>query len=405
MAKAKKPIQLKFVFDTNVIYVGTSMELVKKEISDFIAKYDQIRDIEISWVLPETVINERTFQMRKIGYDLLPSIQKVEKLIGINLNITRQILEKNIDDLIRDKIIKQPFEVATLDTALVDWSVLVQNACYRLPPFSDTEKEKGFRDALVLECVKQLVQRSPKSTSLCRIIFISGDKLLGQAAEQAINQSNYHSYESIADAENLINVLTAQMNEAFIKDILLKASEMFFIKKDEETLYYKEKVGQKINQDFGAKLLPLPLNADSKTVTQILIKNPVFERKTGQRIIFKSTIEHHAQFTKTVVTGAAGIAYTSGTGISGLSSGTIGSQGISSLFSGKAISGIGGLVGGTSLSGWNNPSETSTVSTQIVATGFATIDVIWSGSVTTANKLKQPKIEDISFAGNTITPS
>jgi hypothetical protein len=41
----------------------------------------------------------------------------------------------------------------------VDWNRLIENAVTRRAPFEEGEKEKGFRDALIYECLLQLRHR------------------------------------------------------------------------------------------------------------------------------------------------------------------------------------------------------------------------------------------------------
>ena len=79
----KKKLKLKVIFDTNVVYTGSASDLLRNEIVELINNHKSLTDIEIEWYIPETVVKERIFQMNKKGNELLPHIQKLEKLSRI----------------------------------------------------------------------------------------------------------------------------------------------------------------------------------------------------------------------------------------------------------------------------------------------------------------------------------
>lgn len=159
MAVKKKP-ELKVVFDTNVLWTGSASDLLKQEVSELIEANSQHSDLAISWYLPEIVRHERQFQMLTQSLELLPSIQKLERLLGHNLNINEGIIKQRVNEAIESQITKLGINVIRLDTARVEWRDLILNAAYRRPPFSQGPKEKGFRDALVVEAFLQLVSDS-----------------------------------------------------------------------------------------------------------------------------------------------------------------------------------------------------------------------------------------------------
>ncbi len=161
----KKKLKLKVIFDTNVVYTGSASDLLRNEIVELINNHKSLTDIEIEWYIPETVVKERIFQMNKKGNELLPHIQKLEKLLGHNLNITKEIIEDRILETVKKQLISLQIETIKIDIAKVDWELIIHNSLNRQIPFEDNEKEKGFRDALILECLKQIISNSPKTKS------------------------------------------------------------------------------------------------------------------------------------------------------------------------------------------------------------------------------------------------
>src|SRR5437763_16251597 len=102
--KHRKPPDLKVVFDTNVLWPGSASDLLKQEVTELIANNSKHADLTISWYLPDIVRHERQFQMLTQSFELLPSLRKLERLLGHNLNITEQIIERSVNDAIENHI-------------------------------------------------------------------------------------------------------------------------------------------------------------------------------------------------------------------------------------------------------------------------------------------------------------
>jgi hypothetical protein len=292
MSPKKLKRELRIIFDTNVVFIGTANDLLRKEITDVIDSYSTLPDLEIKWYLPETVIEERTFQMIKKGKELLPSIAKLERLLGHNLNITQDIIISRIRETVSKQIITNNLNIIKIEPLKIDWSQLINKSLYRLPPFEDNEKEKGFRDALIVECIKHLIDVSPITSNICRIIFITNDQLLTEAVNERFNQnSNFRTLASIEELISLINILTAEIKEELINSISGTAGNLFFIKDDESSLYYKEKIYNTISEKYSQELKLLPESASRREDKTWYISKPGFVKKLKQRIHWKTVIE------------------------------------------------------------------------------------------------------------------
>jgi hypothetical protein len=381
MTLSKKVLNLKIIFDTNIIFNGSSSsDLLTNEIIELIDKYSNPVDIKISWHTPEIVLDERRFQMRKRGLELLPSLNKIEKLLGHNLGITKDILEARIDEAISKSVTKYKLEIEKILHDKIDWKEIIRCSSFRLPPFEDSNKEKGFRDALILETVMQIIETSPKSASICKIFFITNDKLLSEAFNSKIKEkTNVRLLSSIEELESLINILDSQIKEELINAISEKAEKLFFLKKDENTLYYKEKIWENIVEKYPKEIFELPPNADKRENSQIWISKPGFVKKEKQKFFWKTPI-------------------------------TIDIKAISTKYAYNPVlpsSALGGLVGGisnifqpssASLYGINrSPEEAIQTSQEVISTGKSKFEIIWSVTLTQTKILKTPKIESINF--------
>jgi len=415
MAASTKKLNLKILFDTNIIYNHSSSEVLSKEMAELIEKHSKPSDIEISWHIPETVLNERRFQMRKRALELFPSLEKLEKLLGHNLAITPEIIESRIEDAINRNISAYNLKVQKILPEKVNWENLIHSACFRLPPFEDNKTEKGFRDALILEALIQIIAESPVSVSSCRIILLTNDKLLSVATKlKTSDKKNVSIIQSVEELDSLINILDSNIKEELINSISEQVSNMFFIPQNSETIYYKEDLREKIKNLFSKELNLLPANADTRETVQWLISNPGFEKKEKQRFFWKTliSIESKAYVNKTTIQQSGDSSLNYYDQINNLNNsrdnllyGTIMNKTEQAV--GNLLSNYGTLTNNNSylpLTG-SKYSEISNLypvySKELISTGTSKIEVIWSVTLTTTNILKNPKIEKINFIETT----
>jgi hypothetical protein len=378
----KKKTLLKVFFDSNAIYNDTAYYLLKKEIFDLINNHSNLPDIEIEWHIPEIVVKERKFQMIKRGMLLLPSLEKLEKLIGINVNITPQTIKDSIDSAIQKQIDSLAIKNLKLDCTKVNLETVIHNAVNRIVPFEDNDKEKGFRDSMILETFKQLLEVSPKTKATCRIIFISNDGKLNEAVQIIADQSNnIEVIPKIDDLEALINLLNSEIKDDLIKLIKDVADTMFFQVGDnantQKTLLYKEKILQQIQDKFPNELSFKAEEVDERENEGWLIGSPKFIKKDKQKIFMTSRVSKKYKNYKYSPQNNPTVANT--------------------------------LVGGNILESWQrvqssltNPIKNDKI---LINEGFTRFEVNWSVVLTKTKKLVKPKIESINFISQDVIES
>ena len=212
---ARKMAELKVVFDTSILFTGSASDLVREEVREIVSSNSQHGDLAITWCLPEVVVLERTFQMRQQAMKLLPSIRKLERLLGHNLNITEEIVEQRIEKTIQEQLDQMDMEVLPLEASKVDLRQLMKNSASRTAPFSDGEHEKGFRDALIVEIFLQLVEKSPVTPAICRVALVAGDTEMTEAVEARTRQARNVRLLSSESLKGLINTLVAKISEEY----------------------------------------------------------------------------------------------------------------------------------------------------------------------------------------------
>jgi hypothetical protein len=292
--------QLKIVLDTNVLYTGSASDLVRQEVAT-VVEQTKYPDLEAVWYLPEVVRHERQYQMQKRALELQPGLVKIEKLLGHNLAITSDILLKRVEEAVVRRQNELGLATLRLNCAVVDWERLVLDAAYRRAPFQDGDAEKGFRDAILAESFLQLVADSPKAAQSCRIVLVTADKLLTNAVEGRLSAAtNVRVIASLEELRGFINTLVSEVDEEFVALLKERVAKMFFIPKDESTLYYSEHVRDQITKEFEKELAVVPPGAEVRKNGTWRISPPNFSKKIGHRVHWVSRIEIEVEATKSV---------------------------------------------------------------------------------------------------------
>lgn len=363
---SKKKLVLKIVFDTNAIYTGSASDLFKKDIVNIIESHSKVNDLEIHWYLPDIVVKERIFQMIKRGREILPAIQKLEKLFGHGLNINEDLIDLRVNETVKKQIEKLGLKVINLDLNKIQWENIIVNSLSRLPPFEDGEKEKGFRDSLILECVKQLIEDSPSTKSICRIAFLTNDSLLTKAVNDATKEKgNFYIYNNQDELNSLINILTSEIKEELINSVSKEANSLFFIKDDQSTLFYSEGLLKQIKDKFPEELNYLPEGAEIRLNGLWRIGKPGFEKKEKQKIFWKTSVEQEFQTYKTLYEET-----------------------------GSTLE-LPDFIKRLTVSATVNPIEQP--KREIIHQGRTRFEILWAVTLTTNKKLISPRIEEIRF--------
>jgi len=294
--RRRKPTELKVVFDTNALYTGSESNLLNRDTVALIRANAPLTEPRLTWCIPRIVLLERQYQMTSRALELLPSIAKLERLLGHNLLITQDLIEERLRATIHAQLDEHHVNVIELDPANVNWANLIIDSALRKPPFEPGEKEKGFRDALVLETFGQLVDASPTTPQICRVVLVTHDALLTEAAlQRTSSSSNVTCLPGLNDLASLINTLASQVSEEYVATLEPKAQRYFFAPGDEATLFLKLDLRAQILARFKEQLDELPSGADERINGTWYVHGPAFLKKDRQRVFWASRVSVEAE--------------------------------------------------------------------------------------------------------------
>ena len=383
-AKKTKP-QLRVVLDTNVLYTGSVHYLVNRDIAETITESATHADLAVVWHLPDVVVDERRYQMNQEGERLLPWIDKMERLLGRKLAITPQIIGERIDAAIEAHL--ETLGIKTLPVALddVDWAEVIRRSVERLPPFDAGEKEKGFRDAIICEAFCQLVFASPVTPDVCRVVLVTEDKRLREAASERTNpRKNVHVFASIDELEGLINTLVAAVGEEFVEMHRDRARRYFFTNGDDKSLFYKEGVWEQVRSQYSSELASLPAGAAERENVKRVIGHPQFVSKERRRVSWSSRITLEDEAYR-----GGGITVT---GLPPSTPSSVTQTAISAAWVSTPVSIHEGVYGASKV-----PSYLSTARRVLVAKGRSVFEVIWSVSIADDGVFRTGRVDEINF--------
>lgn len=378
--KPKEVRELRIVLDTNALFTSLGEELVNHEVVQLIHENKNHADLKVTWMMPEIVFEERLFQMRRHTVGLINNIVKVEKLLGHNLGITREFLDSKVLEVAKKHADELGIKIVQLDESEVNWKSVAIASVRRELPFERGDKEKGFRDALIGHTFFQILEKSPKSSSKCRIVLVSGDQLLSEFVKSQIEgYSNVQVFDGLDEVKGLINTLASLVEEDFVIELQKKASALFFVDASaSDTLYYKEKISEKIHGEFVSELNALPDGASSRSIGQTLISQPRFVRKDKQRVHWASRITFNSKAMQWVSPPAP----------------------VGGLFNTGALSSPTANSLGT-LPTSRNGGLASIPPSEILCLGKTLFDVHWSTTVNNKKQLIHPAIDSVEFVETT----
>jgi hypothetical protein len=282
---------LHVVLNTNSLFTEAADKLVNHATEELMLSAQADPDLPVKWYLPSVVKDERKYQMQKRAEQFLPHLARVERLLGHSFGIGRNLLDERVNSAIDHQMASLGIIELPLDVSKVDWATLINKATSRLAPFDSGEKEKGFRDALVLECFSQLLETLPRSRTLCRVLIVSGDQLLQEALRGKIaDRDNARYFGDLDELQTYMAVLRSELTETLMGKLLPEARSLFFKPQDEKTFYYKEGIWRTLFAQHADTISSVPEADFTSTVTKVVVGQPSFIEKIGQRLRWSTKI-------------------------------------------------------------------------------------------------------------------
>ena len=263
MAKEKNAAPKKIlILDTNAIYARNETELIAPALSAQLLEIQKLNPAEVT--LPRIVVQERLQQCLGTVNVKLNEIRSASRAL---LKLSEVRLDLDDHKLIGIKTARTLFQrlkalgitVTKLCFETVGWRNLVSRAVRHLPPFSNESdeenriREKGFKDAICLETVMQIVNTFPSR----EVIFVTDDKLLQEAVKQrAAKQEKVVCYKSLDDLLSLLRL--NRDDPEYAEELLRAADSQFYNPNAKDDFFHSLNIGDSLELEFRSLIFGPP---------------------------------------------------------------------------------------------------------------------------------------------------
>lgn len=255
MKTTYKPIAA--IVDTNSVFTKSLDATIA---NGFIGKWKQIKSDNPHYTLliPDVVVLERSQQRYKVAKDSRDNAQKNLKNLNTvsgrkkTLNFSDKELREAVESSVRKTVKKHFDEIVEVPFDSIDWKDVYTASIRRLPPFSDDETEKGFKDRMILESIAAVISNKSARHD---IVAITNDGLLGDAIRARFD-NDIEVVDSLTALEAYDRLRKDEHASKVAAKLLRKARAKFFSDKDPGCLWYKEKIHHHLMTNHGAGLRP-----------------------------------------------------------------------------------------------------------------------------------------------------
>lgn len=251
--------------DTNILWDKNKSYAVSPAFDAFWK--DNSSRIPLELLVPEVVLGELKFQQTTSALKALKAVtEHFAILSGIaqhthSHKISNDLIRKQVCDKIDLWLSETGGRSVSIPVSMIDWRRLVDAAIWREPPFSfdPDDKEKGFRDALILETMFEVCRLNTHVNK--NIVFVCNDNLLRETAKKKFGgNSKVLIFESLPDFGAYINLTQNNLTDSFVKEIQAHARTKFFTASDPNCICNKFNI-RKLIEDQYAELLPSKVSA------------------------------------------------------------------------------------------------------------------------------------------------
>jgi hypothetical protein len=274
--------------DTSILWCDDKKPVVNPAFDNFWANHQKLMPLRLK--IPEVVKGELLFQQvtsaEKHFEKTLAALNDLCAIVDFNheLSFKRDEIKAQICQKFDKWMARKLASVLPLPEPM-NWTQIAEASIWRKPPFvfdpKNSENEKGFRDALILETVCDYATRETENVG---IAFVCSDKLLLDTAKTRLTDiSNCACYESLSELSSYLKLTHERHEKEFTTVLLSDAAKRFFTPNDQHCVWTLEKIPTRITSVYENELKPSPEEAalwePLKDGTWI-IHNPQFYKRT-----------------------------------------------------------------------------------------------------------------------------
>jgi len=249
------------ILDSNALFTENDVEVINPEFASAVADF---REHGTEFVIPQIVIREIFF--RKLVF-----LRRLETQLRRNLTTAARLTDKELEPVpsrfvLMLRMVRRwkkwssahGVRVARIPFNHINWKKLCSASVHRRVPFSpfdpNGKSEKGFRDALVIETLKyELSNRGTK-----KVVLISDDELVTQAADACGAGHDLRIYKSAAEYLSYLQLESKNFLQSLVRYILDEGAKAFYSAGEPTCIYTRFNIPHRILTEFPQELARKP---------------------------------------------------------------------------------------------------------------------------------------------------
>lgn len=184
---------------------------------------------ELGLNIPEVVKLERLHQLTETALEAANKVKSgsgnLKKFCGFTPPVVPDVdeIRGKVEEYFNGWLAEQRAIIIPIRYEKLHLPTMVHGAVWKIPPF-EAKKEKGFRDFIVLEAVKELCA----STGNDKVAFLCEDKLLRKTALGCIDNGTFASFEDVAAFDAQLRLDNSSLDDSFKTAIVAIAPHAFY---------------------------------------------------------------------------------------------------------------------------------------------------------------------------------
>lgn len=257
---------LDVILDTNALRSRNELEFASLDARELRAHHSA--ELSVVVHVPSIVVAERSFQLKAAYRQSLGATNHIEGLLGKSVTTNGEV-DAAVDQLVAEEMKRCEFHELVLDYARVDWARVVRDAVSRRPPFSPDKSEKGFRDRIVMETVRQFDETRAGFQSHATLFVSRDERLRG-----AIFGGRVGVFAEVGEVAGWINERREGLKTTEAQALRERAAELFY--GNDDSLFTFDALLELLITRHQAVFAELPPGFYERFVQEVTVSLPVF---------------------------------------------------------------------------------------------------------------------------------
>lgn len=243
---AVKPTHYNVYFDTNKVQGGG---LLAPDFKELLETKEKSKIITVSYMLPELVQDEwvqHHFERMALQFEKVANADSTFSEFGVSGHLLTLPRIEDVPQMARSLLANMGVKIVATPYNEIDMADLLGRAVKHLPPFEAGEGDKGIKDAIIAQTIKNEFDNPDNAKK--NIALVTKDGRMTDYIKELIGESpRFHIFSTIGELQSHIQLRIDDLSEQLATD----AAKLFHTANDTRSLYYKYALGRKMAEYYA----------------------------------------------------------------------------------------------------------------------------------------------------------